>query len=179
MPRSGTTWVGRVIERSPTAFYVHEPFNISGQFCRCGVRIDSWFYYVTAGNRPLIRNHLSHVIYPAFSRIGLLNAVSALGRNRQIRPFIRYLNSFTSSRPVIKDPLAVFSAEQLVDLFDTSTVIIVRHPAAVASSYKSLNWDHPFSHFLNQPELMENQLAPFRAETELVSCRSQSDSRSC
>jgi hypothetical protein len=45
-------------------------------------------------------------------------------------------------------------------------VILIRHPAAVANSYKALNWGHPFSHFLDQPALVEGSLAPFRREIE-------------
>jgi hypothetical protein len=43
-------------------------------------------------------------------------------------------------------------------------VVMVRHPAAVASSYKRLNWTHPFSHFLVQPLLMSKYLSPFERE---------------
>jgi hypothetical protein len=45
-------------------------------------------------------------------------------------------------------------------------VVIVRHPAAFASSIKLDGWTHPFSHFLNQPALIEDHLAPFREEIE-------------
>jgi hypothetical protein len=67
---------------------------------------------------------------------------------------------------LVKDPLAVFSAERLGSLFDMEVFVLIRHPAAIVSSYKALNWTHPFSHFLLQPELMEEHLAPFQAEIE-------------
>lgn len=66
----------------------------------------------------------------------------------------------------MKDPIAVFSAETLASLFDMDVIVTIRHPAAIVNSYKALNWNHPFSHFLNQPELMEEHLAPFRPEIE-------------
>jgi hypothetical protein len=40
----------------------------------------------------------------------------------------------------------------------------VRHPAAFASSIKLDGWTHPFSHFLDQPALIEDRLQPFRDE---------------
>ena len=67
---------------------------------------------------------------------------------------------------MVKDPIAVFSAETLAHLFEMDVVVLIRHPAAIVSSYKALKWTHPFSHFMNQPELMENHLAPFRHEIE-------------
>src|SRR6185369_11076039 len=68
------------------------------------------------------------------------------------------------SRPLLKDPLALFSAEWLADRFNMDVVIMIRHPAAFVSSIKKLNWTHPFSHFLEQPLLMETVLSPFTAE---------------
>jgi hypothetical protein len=41
-----------------------------------------------------------------------------------------------------------------------------QHPAAYVSSYKRLDWSHPFSHFLNQPLLMKDYLAPYQNEIE-------------
>jgi hypothetical protein len=67
----------------------------------------------------------------------------------------------TGARPLIKDPLAFFSAEWLAANFDMEVVVMIRHPAAFASSIKSKNWKHPFDHFLKQPLLMERYLSPF------------------
>ena len=64
-------------------------------------------------------------------------------------------------RPLIKDPLAVFSAAWLSSRFETRNVVMIRHPAAFAGSLKERNWTHPFSHFLSQPLLMEHHLGPF------------------
>jgi hypothetical protein len=87
-------------------------------------------------------------------------------RSKRIRPLANYLRSHVPHRVVVKDPLAVFSAETLSGLFDMSVLIIIRHPAAVVNSYKAANWTHPFSHFIDQPLLIEERLAPFRAEIE-------------
>ncbi len=43
-------------------------------------------------------------------------------------------------------------------------VVLIRHPAAFASSLKNLNWTHPFSHFLEQSLLMKDHLYPFEKE---------------
>jgi hypothetical protein len=45
-------------------------------------------------------------------------------------------------------------------------VIIVRHPAAVASSLIKLDWEFDFQDLLDQPLLMRDWLEPFRGEME-------------
>jgi hypothetical protein len=69
-------------------------------------------------------------------------------------------------RPLLKDPLAVFSAEWLASTFNLSVVVMVRHPAAFVSSIKRLGWEYPFAHFLEQPLLVQDHLHPFLAEIE-------------
>ena len=66
----------------------------------------------------------------------------------------------------MKAPLGVFSAGWLASTFDLDVVILIRHPAAVAHSYKRLQWRHPFSDFLRQPKLMEEHLSSFAPQIE-------------
>jgi hypothetical protein len=165
-PRSGTSWAGRMIGQEPFVRYVHEPFNISGNFCLCGVNFKYWFQYISRENYHYFEDHLRHTIYPAYTLIGLLNTVMEMARTKRIRTLSRYFQAYLSHRLVVKDPLAVFSAETLAHLFAMDVVVLIRHPAAVVSSYKTLNWTHSFSHFLEQPELMDEHLAPFRNEID-------------
>jgi hypothetical protein len=62
--------------------------------------------------------------------------------------------------------MAVFSAEWIAETFDAQVVVVVRHPAAFASSIKLDGWTHPFSHFSDQPALIEDHLEPFRKEID-------------
>ncbi len=165
-PRSGTSWVGRIIEQVPLVRYVHEPFNITGPSCMCGVNFKYWFHYLSQENRQNFEEHLRHTIYPAYNRFGLLNSIKTTVQAKRIRVLLKYLQSYFPRRVVVKDPIAVLSAQTLANLFDMDVVVMIRHPAAVVNSYKSLNWSHPFSHFLYQQHLMEEQLDPFRSEIE-------------
>src|SRR4029077_14652741 len=95
-------------------------------------------------------------------------AVSVRSR-RQVRASLRDGGQFLRyrmqhARPLVKDPMALFSAEWIAETFDAQVVVIVRHPAAFASSIKLDGWAHPFSHFLNQPALMEDHLSSFDEE---------------
>jgi hypothetical protein len=69
-------------------------------------------------------------------------------------------------RPLVKEPHAVFSAEWFATRLGSEVVITVRHPAAVVSSWKRLNWNFEFAHLLDQPALMDDLLDPFRREME-------------
>jgi hypothetical protein len=60
--------------------------------------------------------------------------------------------------------LAVFSAEWLASTFNMQAVMLIRHPAAIVSSYKRLGWTHQLEHFLDQPLLMREYLHPYEKE---------------
>ena len=69
-------------------------------------------------------------------------------------------------RPLVKDPIAIFSAEWLAKRFNMNVIVLIRHPAAFAGSLKKANWSHPFDHFIKQPLLMEHHLGEYRLEIE-------------
>ena len=49
-----------------------------------------------------------------------------------------------SARPLLKDPIAVFSAEWLGDTFGMDVVVLIRHPAAFVNSIVARQLRHPF-----------------------------------
>src|SRR4029453_10926731 len=53
--RSGTTWVGRMIDLSPEGGYINEPFNPHHQPGICGCRFPLWFQYVNRDNEHHFR----------------------------------------------------------------------------------------------------------------------------
>jgi hypothetical protein len=67
-------------------------------------------------------------------------------------------------RPLLKDPIALFSAGWLADNFPLDVVVLIRHPAAFASSLKHLGWVFPFGDLLAQTELMRDWLWPFEED---------------
>ena len=164
LPRSGTTWVGRMIAQVPSVRYIHEPFNISNWQCACGIDFEYWFRYISQENEANFYQHFVHTFGPAFNRFNLLNVLIEMRATRRLRPLINYARSLKASRVLIKDPLAIFSTEWLATKFDMDVIVVIRHPAAIVSSYKRLNWSHSFSQFLAQPLLMKDHLHPFEAE---------------
>jgi hypothetical protein len=70
------------------------------------------------------------------------------------------------ARPLVKDPVALLAAPWLARSFDMDVVVMIRHPAAFASSLKRMGWTHPFGDFLVQPALMDGPLAAYRGQVE-------------
>ena len=90
---------------------------------------------------------------------------------RPVRRMVKDSVSFTRGRmlselPLMKDPMALFSSPWLVRTFGLTPVIVIRHPAAFASSLQRVGWGFPFEDFLAQPALMRDLLDPFAAEIE-------------
>lgn len=167
--RSGTTWVGQMLAMSPTIVYIEEPFNLDHYTPSvCTARFKYWFTYISEENeqdffKPLketlsFRNMLKNQIYSGRP----LHRLKRIGQ-AYLR-LLRYQGS--RMRPLMKDPIALFSSEWLAARFNMDVVILIRHPAAFVGSLKIKNWTYPFSHFLQQPLLMKRYLLPFKTEIQ-------------
>lgn len=172
--RSGSTWVGRVIATSPRVGYVHEPFNVNHHPGICPMRVPYWFTYVTEENASTFRPAIEKTLRFSYSPLAELVATR---RPRHLARLVVDGNHFLKyrllrCRPLLKDPLALFSAEWLASEYDMDVVLLVRHPAAFAASVRRQGYVHPFSHFLQQPQLMRDHLAPFEQEIRTMASRS-------
>jgi hypothetical protein len=74
-------------------------------------------------------------------------------------------------RPLVKDPIALFSAPWLHRRFGLDVVVMIRHPAAFVSSIKLKGWWFNFNHFLAQDRLMSDLLYPFERELRTLAAR--------
>lgn len=164
--RSGTTFTGKVLCFDKTVGYIHEPFNFNGLRGTKKLRIENWFQFVTIENEDAFLNDFKKILEFNFSPIKDLS----LKRSFIDTLFLLYhkfnsnSNKLLNKRPLIKDPIAIFSAPWLSERFNMDVVVLIRHPAAFASSIKLLNWTHDFNALLNQPLLMDGILAPFKEE---------------
>ncbi len=168
--RSGTTWVGNMIAASPQIQYIPDTFAPNGSI-RQNKLFDVWFKMVDPGNDRKYYQRLDSLFKYKFSLVEAFHLKSEQGnfdyRNTPAR--IKFLKDIYANkvlrnqkRPLLKDPIAIFSAEWLHGQFDTSNLILIRHPAAFVSSLKRMNWRFDFNNFLNQPLLMEKHLVNYR-----------------
>jgi hypothetical protein len=142
--RSGTTWVGRMLSLSSSVAYVHEPFNINNTHSAGGMGFRNWFTYIPDEDIDLCVRRMERII-KLEDPLG-----SDLPKERR--------------GALLKDPIALFSAEWLASQFDMNVIVLVRNPLAFAGSLKVQSWTYPFEHFLNQPKLMGEHLSPFADE---------------
>ena len=166
--RSGSTWAGKMLSLSSMIGYINEPFNMIHRPGICKAKFDYWFPYICAKNEQNYINDIRNCInfkYNGAEELKISRSIRDLGRlARDYYRFAKYRRQHR--RPLIKDPIAVFSASWLADRFDMDVVILIRHPAAFAGSIKSMNMRHPFDHFLRQNLLMEHYLNKYRPEIE-------------
>ena len=166
--RSGSTWTGKMIAISPDIGYVHEPFNLRHRPGICKAKFETWFPYVCDENEQHYLGDIQdclHFKYHLSKEVGVAKSLKDLLRlSRDYSQFEIY--RILKKRPLLKDPIAVFSAQWLAKRFNMDVIVLIRHPAAFVGSIKAAKWAHPFDHFLQQPLLMEHYLAEYRSQIE-------------
>jgi hypothetical protein len=168
--RSGTTWVGKMLAADPQVAYISEPLNVLHRPGVMQVPTTQWYTYICDENEgrflSSFREMLRFQYHPWLEVKSLRTLKDFLRMWRDWRTFLE--GRLLSRLPLIKDPFAVFSTEWFANNLDCDVVIVVRHPAAVASSLVRLGWDFDFSDLLNQPLLMRDWLEPFRGDMEAM-----------
>jgi Sulfotransferase family len=165
--RSGTTWVGRMLAADRSLGYVHEPFNPNRWPGWLRERPPYWYTYITEQDEekygPLVQDLLKF-------RYPLWDHLKAAGAHpRQVG---RVVDDYShgvwyrtkNKRPLIKDPIALLASEWFAQRFNARVVVMIRHPAAFASSVNRLSWEFGFEHWLDQPSLLRDWLGPFEEE---------------
>ncbi len=130
LPRSGSSWVGEVLGSSSGALYLREPITQSNMQQRGADRA------IISINTDHPASHLQAYANNAFS--GLPDFRPGIVHNVEQWK----LGARSKSRVVIKEvnPLAV---GWFVLKFQPKIIFLVRHPVAVASSYRKLGWINP------------------------------------
>jgi len=166
MPRSGTTWVGRMLTAGGSLGYIDEPFNLARSPGSFRVPVDHWYPYVSAENETNILPPLQQALdfkYPFLRELARCrNRADVVHTLRSWRVFARG----RGGRPLVKEPHAIFSIPWFAERLASDVVVTVRHPAAVVSSWKRLEWSFDFVNLLEQPILMRDWLESFRAEMQ-------------
>ena len=127
VPRSGTTWVARLIATAPsTSLAGREPMNPRGrQFALAGT-VDGWarLTHESSAQRRVLRRAYGGREPRVYSRYGRRQWAAPL-------PW---------SRVVVKDPFALLSVPTLARVTSAVPVVVHRHPGAVLASYRRMGW---------------------------------------
>lgn len=155
--RSGTTWVGKMLSLPENIVYIHEPFNVDYPSAGIDFKFKRWFTdaerlenldeFRAAFHKTVTFRHPP----PARGKEGGLAHLAACARQslRNTR------NRLTGRIPLVKDPIALLSADFLAREFDLDVVVMIRHPLAFCGSLKQWKWEFPFDDLLNQPGAVE------------------------
>jgi hypothetical protein len=164
IPRSGTTWVGRILTASRELGYINEPFNLSVSPGSFRVPAEHWYTYVSEENEGQFLPALAQALafeYPLARE--LRRCRSRVDVEHTLRSWRSYARS-RGRRPLVKEPHAVFSAAWFARRLESDIVVMVRTPLAVVSSWKRLGWNVDFANLLEQSALMRDWLGPFESE---------------
>jgi hypothetical protein len=151
---------------SPRVGLIHEPFSPITPSGISSAPFERFFQYVCAENEGPFVDPLKRTLsfsYDLRHQLPEIRSPRELGRaGRDLARFT--VSRARRSRPLLKDPIAVFSSEWLESRFGAQVVVLIRHPAALASSLKRLGWTHDFAGFVDQPLLLRDHLGPFEDE---------------
>ncbi len=175
--RSGTTWVGRTIARHPAIRYIAEPFNVTNPNYLMDLKLGTWFsHYDSSGQQREIREAFDKILTPQSAFHYAVDVCRASGWDAKLP--LRFAKHFwlAKNRPrvLVKDPLALLSAEWMHRTYGVRVLCMTRNPFAFVGSVKVTGWDVDFDHFRRQNNLMNGWLAPYAGEIQRM-CGSEGD----
>jgi hypothetical protein len=166
--RSGSTWTGRVLAKAKEIVYIQEPFNLSKNKER-KTPLKYWFELVSDQDpkerQVQFKNYLDQELCNTWQSY-LKSTLNAKGIKSAYQIARSYRQRFLTKRKLVKDPVALFSAEWISDNYDMDVLILIRHPAAFADSLRRAGWSHNFAHFSEQGKPMQDAIAPFREDIQ-------------
>jgi Sulfotransferase domain len=172
LPRSGTSWIGKMLEASRQVIYVNEPLNPRHPPGRSpgvlNAEITHRYQYICADNEaPWVS---------AFGDMLRLRYHLAAELRRNHAPYdlvlaSKYLTDFTvgkfrGRRALIDDPFGVMSSGWFAQRMRCKVVVSVRQPVSVVGSWRKLGWKALLDDVLGQPLLMRDMFAPYADELQ-------------
>lgn len=170
LPRSGTSWVGKMIEAGGEVVYINEPLNPQHPPGLSPGVLDATvthrYHYICADNEDLWLAAFADTLRLRYKPI------AELRRNHapyDLARMAKYGTSFTRGRlkgrrPMLDDPWATVSIPWFVQRMDCQAVALIRRPQSFAGSWRKLGWHVQFRDLLDQPLLLRDVLGPYEDE---------------
>ncbi|TCO74300.1 sulfotransferase [Chromatocurvus halotolerans] len=147
MPRSGTTWIGKIFDSSPDTFYLHEPDSVrpdntlplllDSSSTQLHERIEGWLQVrdeKVIGSRPYFRKSYRSPMQQRIFELSayLAKAAKSVSRRVSLTPLSR---GTQPAATVWKSIESVGRLPAILDALPVSRAIhIVRHPCGQAAS---------------------------------------------
>ena len=140
---------------SPGVGYIHEPFSPDTAPGTNGGVFATYFTRVDESNEQLYLPHLERTLAFRYDARAQLRALrTPADAARAARDAFAFAQSRRRrARPLVKDPIALLSADWLAERFGMDVVVTIRHPAAFAASVLRLGWQHRFDTFAGDERL--------------------------
>ncbi|MEO3860410.1 sulfotransferase [Acrocarpospora sp. B8E8] len=159
LPRSGTSWTGRMLCASGELVYVNEPLNPERHHPGVlNTPPPNRFQYICEDNEP--------TWLPAFTDTTALRYrfLAELRHNRRPAALARLLKTGTAftlgcllgRRALLDDPFALFSAAWFASRLNCRVIILIRDPVTFTGSWQHLGWTVYFHELLEQPLLIRD-----------------------
>ncbi|MGB7158541.1 MAG: sulfotransferase [Tepidisphaeraceae bacterium] len=173
--RSGTTWVGQILGKAPGLCYLHEPFKPNWDPPYVWTLWDRYFLHIDEHNAEQYDRTVQRTLGLRFDPVRYFRRAPSVTRIWDTaEEWARWTSRrLRGRRPLVKDPIALFSAPWLHRRHGLDVVVMIRHPAAFVSSIKLKGWWFNFNHFLLQERLMSDLLYPF--ERDILALASRND----
>lgn len=152
-----------MIAASRDVGYIHEPMNPTHRPGICAASTSRYFLNVQDDDPERWAAALRNTVAFRYDVKAELQEVrTPKDVARMARDAATFLwHRIRRRRALLKDPIALFSAEWIARTLNAQVLVLIRHPAAFISSLKRLGWVFPFEDLATQPQLMEERLAPF------------------
>lgn len=134
MHRSATTFIGKTISQHEDVKYIHEPFNVAFPNKHASFKLNTWFEDIQFSN----------------NKQEILNGILKLSVPNKIT--------------LVKDPLALMSADTLHKENKMTVICIERSALPFIASLKQASWDFGFNNFKKQSELIDTKLKDLKLE---------------
>lgn len=166
--RSGTTWTGKILATDNSVDYIDEPFNLNHNKI-IDTPLVYWYEYVSENDSPerikAFESYLDRNL-----KFRLKNYINDLQKAKSIKQAAKfsyiYYKKISKPRKLIKDPIALMSAEWLVKRYNLDVLLLVRHPAAFVASLKVKDWKFDYFNFANQPLLVSEKLQKYKSQID-------------
>ncbi|HEX4813035.1 MAG TPA: sulfotransferase [Nonomuraea sp.] len=162
LPRSGTSWTGKMLAAGGDLVYVNEPLNPEHPPGRCPGVLDAEvthrFQYIcddnAAGWLPAFRDTVA-------LRYGWRAELRTNRSPYDLARLLRYGTAFTvgrlaGRRALLDDPFAVLSAGWFARRLGCRVIALVRDPVSLTASWRRLGWTVDFRDLLDQPLLVRD-----------------------
>jgi hypothetical protein len=180
LPRSGTSWVGKMLQAGQDLVYVNEPLNPQHPPGRSpgvlNAEVSHRFQYICADNGDYWAQAFADTLRLRY------RALAELRRNHQpydLARMVKYATAFSAGRllhrrALLDDPFAVLSSAWFAERLCCQVVVCVRHPVTFIGSRQRLGWKVDLHALLSQPLLVRDLLGPYAGEMRALADSSDS-----